>query len=198
MPFGILLDAIRAKWRVNGYRHRSCQQDTRIADEKLPRRRRQHQRNAPARGHTAPPQFLRALLRRRIEFAKSQCELVLAAFIVFGDQQMRAIGIVYAAVANHFHQRLGFLDDRIRRVAPQLLHGGGRRSQRRNFFLDVALCSRRRQNSRGKFFGRARLRRQRIGQAYPECILETRQQLDAFQASQAQIAVQAGTRAQLW
>ena len=37
-----------------------------------------------------------------------------AVLVIFGDQQVRALRIVHPAVADHFHQRFRFFDDRIR------------------------------------------------------------------------------------
>lgn len=192
LPSCILLNSVRAKRRIDRHRHRPRQQNSRVANEKLPRRR-QHQRHAPARGYSPARQLLRAVLRRQIQLPESQRVVVFAPFVVFGDQQVGSLSIVHAAIADQFQKRFRFLHDRVGRFLRQLSRRHGCPQPRESFFFR-SRRTRRRHNGHSQLFRRARFRRQGVRQAHTKRALEPRQQLHAFETSQSEITIQIRVR----
>ena len=109
---GVFFDAVRAERRVNRNGNRAGKENARVGNEKCPRRG-QHHRHATACRHAAARKLVRDALPRRVKLAERQGQFACAFFGILADQQMRALGIMRGAEAQHIDQRLRALERRL-------------------------------------------------------------------------------------
>src|SRR5882724_9701681 len=81
-----------------------------------------HQRDASPGGNAAASEFGGAALGGGVEIAESQRETLAA---VFGDEEMRAIGVMRCAMAQDVEKSFGGGDALLGGLAVELVRGGG-------------------------------------------------------------------------
>ena len=163
MPFGVFLDAVRAKRRIDRYRHRTGQKNSRVGNEECARSR-QHQRHAASCRHSSPRQFFGKPFGRGIQLGEGQREFFLSVRTILANQQMRLLAVVRGAVAKHVEKRLGGKHVRADRVTVKLL-GCRRNPQRGGRLHDPFGCFRHRKNRPHQISRRVRFRGEAVRQA---------------------------------
>src|SRR2546427_12123505 len=83
LPRGVFLDAIRAKWRIDGDGNRSGEKNPGVRYEESSRSR-QHHRYAPACRHSTPRQLRGAPVPSGVELAERKRRTAFASLTILG------------------------------------------------------------------------------------------------------------------
>ena len=100
MPRGVFLDAVGAKWRINRDRNCTREKNSRVRHEEGPRSR-QHQRHASAGRYATARQLRGAAVPGGVELAKGERKAVFPGFAIFGDDEVRTLGVMCSAISQH-------------------------------------------------------------------------------------------------